>query len=41
MVNHLAGQAAVDADVLPRDEARFVGTEVNELINIKPRFDRY
>ena len=27
MVNHLASHAAIDADVLPRDEARFVGTE--------------
>ncbi len=28
MVNHQAGHAAVDADVLARDEARFFGTEV-------------
>ena len=32
MVNHLAGHATVDADVLARDEARFIGAEVHHHI---------
>ena len=32
MVNHLAGHATVDADVLARDEASFVGAEVHHHI---------
>ena len=33
MVNHLAGHAAVDADVLTRDEASFVRTEVHHHVS--------
>jgi hypothetical protein len=32
MVDHVAGHAAVDADVLARDESRLVGGEAEALL---------